>query len=198
MSRSKAKRRRPLVLRRRLARLARAPTEEARAGVFEAGVLADEDDAFTGGDCSLSAFGGVATLGAIIGGCSAEGALRPVRAREERSQLRPSTPTAHPCRETYLAAWPAGPSSLAKGGPEPQSRAGRAEATVAAWLEPRAGPNGRLGERRAPTTCRPAYNVPMRPGGQYVAKACPITHFFGIGPHTRLSWLAPRLSPIMK
>src|SRR2546421_892468 len=38
----------------------------------------------------------------------------------------------------------------------------------------------------------------MRPGGQYVANAAPMIHFFGTGPQKRLSSEEPRLSPIMK
>src|SRR3954470_15994377 len=37
----------------------------------------------------------------------------------------------------------------------------------------------------------------MRLGGQYVAKAPPMIHFFGTGPQNRESSDAPRLSPIM-
>ena len=38
----------------------------------------------------------------------------------------------------------------------------------------------------------------MRFGGQYVANAPPMIHFFGTGPQKRESSDAPRLSPIMK
>src|ERR671930_31201 len=38
----------------------------------------------------------------------------------------------------------------------------------------------------------------MRRGGQYVKNAFPMIHFLGIGPHSRLSALCPRLSPIIK